>query len=183
MSNSAVPTTDNGLFVDQRVRCIHPSGGSLTKDRMYMVFDIHKELDSWFVRVCDDQNCTRSFCASRFEPWFKPAAPATPPVNPSNGDTNMFVKMTFITDRKINLIKELRSLTGSGLKEAKDAVEAGIIFNLTDFWHVRQFSKVVDMIDQTFIYHQAAYKLETYTPMVRPADPVACHNLFLRAPI
>ena len=163
-----------------RIRCIDTGGwdAHLTVGKEY----IFNYAEDDYVNIANDKGGAGRYRAHRFE--LVQENPNSPlPANPSNGDTNMFVKMTFITDRKINLIKELRSLTGSGLKEAKDAVEAGIIFNLTDFWHVRRFSKVVDMIDQTFAYHQAAYKLETYTPMVRPADPVACHNLFLRAPI
>lgn len=36
-------------------------------------------------------------------------------------------KIQFATEQKINLIKTLRSLTGLGLKEAKDMVEQGAI--------------------------------------------------------
>lgn len=181
--DSAVPITNNGLFVGQRVRCIDPDLNELTKGMMYMVFKIHQYCGDWFVKLRADDGIDRSYCASRFEPWFKPDAPTTPPGNPSNGDTTMLVKMTFITDHKINLIKEMRTLTGSGLREAKDAVEGGIIFNLLNFNEVKQFAKVVDMIDQTYTYHQAAYTLENYVRPIRPADPVDSLVLFQRATI
>lgn len=44
-------------------------------------------------------------------------------------DRNTYLKLTIETDHKIYAIKTVRTLTGSGLKEAKDMVENGMIFH------------------------------------------------------
>ena len=50
-----------------------------------------------------------------------PAAGAAPPVEEKSEFT---IFLAAIGDKKINVIKEVRSITGLGLKEAKDLVEA-----------------------------------------------------------
>ena len=50
-----------------------------------------------------------------------PAAAAAPPVEEQ---TEFSVILAKIGDKKINVIKEVRTITGLGLKEAKDLVEA-----------------------------------------------------------
>jgi len=49
-----------------------------------------------------------------------PAAAAAPAVE----KTEFTVVLTEVGDKKINVIKEIRAITGLGLKEAKDLVEA-----------------------------------------------------------
>ena len=49
-----------------------------------------------------------------------PAAPAAAPVEEQ---TEFTVILTKAGDKKINVIKEIRTITGLGLKEAKDLVE------------------------------------------------------------
>ena len=49
-----------------------------------------------------------------------PAADAVAPVEEKNEFT---IFLTAVGDKKINVIKEVRSITGLGLKEAKDLVE------------------------------------------------------------
>ena len=44
--------------------------------------------------------------------------------NPSEAKTEFSVSLTSVGDKKINVIKEVRAVTGLGLKEAKDLVEA-----------------------------------------------------------
>ena len=44
--------------------------------------------------------------------------------NPSEAKTEFTVSLTSVGDKKINVIKEVRAVTGLGLKEAKDLVEA-----------------------------------------------------------
>lgn len=61
----------------------------------------------------------------------KPAATAVAVAGPGGGDgapaeeeqTEFDVILTAIGDKKINVIKEVRSLTGLGLKEAKELVD------------------------------------------------------------
>ena len=43
---------------------------------------------------------------------------------PSETKTEFSVSLTAVGDKKINVIKEVRAVTGLGLKEAKDLVEA-----------------------------------------------------------
>ena len=50
-----------------------------------------------------------------------PVAGASPPVEEKSEFT---VFLTTVGDKKINVIKEVRAITGLGLKEAKDLVEA-----------------------------------------------------------
>ena len=60
------------------------------------------------------------------------AAAVGPPVSAGNGDaaapaeekTEFDVILTSIGEKKINVIKEVRGITGLGLKEAKEAVES-----------------------------------------------------------
>ena len=52
------------------------------------------------------------------------AAGASEASNPSETKTEFTVSLTSVGDKKINVIKEVRAVTGLGLKEAKDLVEA-----------------------------------------------------------
>ena len=55
------------------------------------------------------------------------AAPAAAPAAaaaPTEEKTDFIIFLAAIGDKKINVIKEVRALTGLGLKEAKDLVEA-----------------------------------------------------------
>ena len=52
------------------------------------------------------------------------AAPAAPGAAPAAEKTEFTVVLTDAGDKKINVIKEVRAITGLGLKEAKDLVEA-----------------------------------------------------------
>lgn len=58
-----------------------------------------------------------------------PVAVATGPAGDSGGEAAAVqdafeVMLTSVGDKKINVIKEVRAITGLGLKEAKDLVEA-----------------------------------------------------------
>jgi large subunit ribosomal protein L7/L12 len=52
------------------------------------------------------------------------AAPAAAAAAPVEEQTEFTVMLTKAGDKKINVIKEVRTITGLGLKEAKDLVEA-----------------------------------------------------------
>ena len=52
------------------------------------------------------------------------AAPSAAAAAPAVEQTEFTVVLTTIGDKKINVIKEIRAITGLGLKEAKDLVEA-----------------------------------------------------------
>jgi large subunit ribosomal protein L7/L12 len=52
------------------------------------------------------------------------AAPAAAAAAPAAEKTEFTVVLTNAGDKKINVIKEVRAITGLGLKEAKDLVEA-----------------------------------------------------------
>ena len=52
------------------------------------------------------------------------AAAAGPAAAPAAEQTEFTVVLTEAGDKKINVIKEVRTITGLGLKEAKDLVEA-----------------------------------------------------------
>src|ERR1043165_6858558 len=52
------------------------------------------------------------------------AAPGAGGAAPAQEKTEFTVMLTAIGDKKIEVIKEVRALTGLGLKEAKDLVEA-----------------------------------------------------------
>ena len=52
------------------------------------------------------------------------AGPAAGPVEAAEEQTEFTVMMTSFGDKKIEVIKEVRGITGLGLKEAKDLVEA-----------------------------------------------------------
>ena len=52
------------------------------------------------------------------------AAPAAAAAAPAAEKTEFTVVLTDAGDKKINVIKEVRTITGLGLKEAKDLVEA-----------------------------------------------------------
>src|ERR1700719_3936062 len=52
------------------------------------------------------------------------AAPAAAAAAPAEEQTEFTVILTKAGDKKINVIKEVRTITGLGLKEAKDLVEA-----------------------------------------------------------
>jgi large subunit ribosomal protein L7/L12 len=52
------------------------------------------------------------------------AAPAAAGAAPAAEKTEFTVILTEAGDKKINVIKEVRAITGLGLKEAKDLVEA-----------------------------------------------------------
>ncbi len=53
------------------------------------------------------------------------AAPAAGPAAADDGKTEFDVILTATGEKKIDVIKEVRAITGLGLKEAKDLVEAG----------------------------------------------------------
>jgi large subunit ribosomal protein L7/L12 len=53
------------------------------------------------------------------------AAPAAAAAAPVEEQTEFTVVLVAAGDKKINVIKEVRAITGLGLKEAKDLVEAG----------------------------------------------------------
>ena len=53
-----------------------------------------------------------------------PVAAVVPGAAPAEEKTEFTVFLAAIGDKKINVIKEVRSFTGLGLKEAKDLVEA-----------------------------------------------------------
>lgn len=52
-----------------------------------------------------------------------PAAGAAPAAAPAEEQTEFTVILAKAGDKKINVIKEIRTITGLGLKEAKDLVE------------------------------------------------------------
>ena len=52
------------------------------------------------------------------------AAPAAAAAAPAEEQTEFSVILAKVGDKKINVIKEVRTITGLGLKEAKDLVEA-----------------------------------------------------------
>ena len=52
------------------------------------------------------------------------AGPAGAAAAPAEEKTEFTVMLTAVGDKKIEVIKEVRALTGLGLKEAKDLVEA-----------------------------------------------------------
>ncbi len=52
-----------------------------------------------------------------------PAAAASAPASPVEEQTEFQVILATAGDKKINVIKEIRTITGLGLKEAKDLVE------------------------------------------------------------
>ena len=52
------------------------------------------------------------------------AAPAAAAAAPQEEKTDFSIFLTSFGDKKINVIKEVRAITGLGLKEAKDLVEA-----------------------------------------------------------
>ena len=52
------------------------------------------------------------------------AAPAAAGGAPAEEKDDFTIMLTAVGDKKINVIKEVRSITGLGLKEAKDLVEA-----------------------------------------------------------
>lgn len=49
--------------------------------------------------------------------------PAAPAAAPAEEQTEFTVILTKVGEKKINVIKEIRTITGLGLKEAKDLVE------------------------------------------------------------
>ena len=53
-----------------------------------------------------------------------PAAPAAVAAAPVEEKTDFTIFLVAAGDKKINVIKEVRAITGLGLKEAKDLVEA-----------------------------------------------------------
>ena len=53
------------------------------------------------------------------------AGPAAGPAAAAEEQTEFTVMLAAIGDKKIEVIKEVRAITGLGLKEAKDLVEAG----------------------------------------------------------
>ena len=52
------------------------------------------------------------------------ATPASNDASPAEEKTEFTIFLVSIGDKKINVIKEVRAITGLGLKEAKDLVEA-----------------------------------------------------------
>ena len=53
------------------------------------------------------------------------AAPAASGAAPAEEKSEFTIFLSSAGDKKINVIKEVRAITGLGLKEAKDLVEAG----------------------------------------------------------
>jgi len=53
-----------------------------------------------------------------------PAAQATTTASPAEEKSEFTIYLSSVGDKKINVIKEVRAITGLGLKEAKDLVEA-----------------------------------------------------------
>ena len=53
-----------------------------------------------------------------------PSAPASESTAPAEEKSEFNVILTNIGEKKINVIKEVRGITGLGLKEAKEAVES-----------------------------------------------------------
>ena len=53
------------------------------------------------------------------------AAPAASGAAPAEEKSEFTIFLSSAGDKKINVIKEVRTITGLGLKEAKDLVEAG----------------------------------------------------------
>ena len=51
------------------------------------------------------------------------AAPAAAAAAPAEEKTDFVIFLSAVGDKKINVIKEVRAITGLGLKEAKDLVE------------------------------------------------------------
>ena len=51
------------------------------------------------------------------------AAPAASTAAPAEEQSEFIIFLTAVGDKKINVIKEVRTITGLGLKEAKDLVE------------------------------------------------------------
>jgi len=51
-------------------------------------------------------------------------APAASEAAPAQEKSDFTIFLTAVGDKKINVIKEIRTITGLGLKEAKDLVEA-----------------------------------------------------------
>ena len=52
-----------------------------------------------------------------------PAAPVASAAAPAEEKTEFTIFLSSVGDKKINVIKEVRAITGLGLKEAKDLVE------------------------------------------------------------
>ena len=52
------------------------------------------------------------------------AAPAADTAAPAEEKTEFTIFLTAVGEKKINVIKEVRTITGLGLKEAKDLVES-----------------------------------------------------------
>ena len=53
-----------------------------------------------------------------------PVAQATTTTSPAEEKSEFTIYLSSVGDKKINVIKEVRAITGLGLKEAKDLVEA-----------------------------------------------------------
>ena len=53
-----------------------------------------------------------------------PVAPAPAPAAPTEEKSDFTIFLASAGDKKINVIKEVRAITGLGLKEAKDLVES-----------------------------------------------------------
>jgi large subunit ribosomal protein L7/L12 len=53
-----------------------------------------------------------------------PAAPVASAAAPAEEKTEFTIFLSSVGDKKINVIKEVRAITGLGLKEAKDLVES-----------------------------------------------------------
>ena len=90
------------------------------------------------------------------------------------------LKLTIVTDQNIHAIKELRAIAGLGLKEAKDMVERGMIFDLTYSGAERMHTlltklaiaaKVPDYTGRTLAY---TVTIEPYAPVQQPVDMMRC---------
>jgi hypothetical protein len=78
--------------------------------------------------------------------------------------------LTFVTAAKINLIKAIRTITGMGLKDAKDGVEQGMIVSAAELgcFLINLRSQVKNdngLVSSPFSYE---VKIEPYSPPIGP---------------
>lgn len=163
-ANNLVRCIDDKLRVDRipRIR-------EITEGRLYEVLDLndHKMFD-----IRDNYGDASAFFRDRFEFVAAPTSPATPQ-NKEAAPMFTHLLVTFEKTNKIYLIKELRRITGAGLREVNDMVENGITFQTA--------SHILDLINSlTAAYKSGIIDLNgrplsmpklTITPYVKP-EPV-----------
>ena len=92
---------------------------TLTKDQLIEAIKSMTVLElSEMVKALEEE-----FGVSAAAPMAVAAAPAAAPAEAAEEQTQFDVMLTAFGDQKIQVIKVVRSLTGLGLKEAKDVVE------------------------------------------------------------